>query len=76
MKRLPKTREVIAEVTKIASAVAEREKIASYREPGSEFNVSVAKQLAKLAGTLRTVRPDAVTYDEVLSFGQGLLRRS
>lgn len=76
MKRLPKTREVIAEVTKIASQAVEREKIASYREPGSEFNVAVAKQLAKLASTLRTVQPNAVTYDEVLSFGQDLLRRS
>lgn len=76
MKRLPKTREVIAEVTKIASQVAEREKTAAYREPGSDYNVAVAKQLAKLASTLRTLSPTAVTYDEVLSFGQDLLRRS
>lgn len=75
MKRLPKTREVIAEVTKIASAVAEQEKTASANAAYPRYSTGVAQELVKMARALREVNPEAVTYEDVLSFGNELLRQ-
>ena len=75
MKRLPKTREIIAEVTKIAGAVAEQEKTASANAMYPRYTVGVAQELMKMARVLRSADPEAVTYEDVLSFGNELLRQ-
>lgn len=72
MRRLPKTREVIAEVMKIANAATQPlQKTAS----APVYVTGVAQEISKLAGALRSVDPTAVTYEDVLEFGQNLLRQ-
>lgn len=74
MPRLPDVNTLIRRVKKLAAtAQPEAEKTAA---PAENFTTDVAKDLAKFAQRLRT-QPDSgdVTYDDVLSFGRGLLDR-
>jgi hypothetical protein len=72
MKRLPKTREVIAEVMKIANAVTQT---SSKTASTPVYATDVASEIAKLAAALRNVDPAAVTYEDVAEFEKNLLRQ-
>ena len=73
MKRLPKTREVIAEVMKLANAAMQSSEKTASAAP--VYATGVAQEISKLAAALRRINPTAVTYADVSEFGQNLLRQ-
>jgi hypothetical protein len=74
MKRLPNINQVVSSVLSSAGQ-AQQEKIASEVQPPKDYTSDVALSIKKLAQHLRA-SSSSVSYDDVFSLGNKLLRGS